>query len=112
MSIKIGTVRIRGRVTNKNEINDFYPKFKVINEVPFLQETYETWESLDANSTLDDKIFEPIESGLGTRSSVMYATTNQRTFMFIYSIDEITWGSEVVSFGDPVNFLGETLLEE
>lgn len=111
MSGRRGFVRIRGRVTDKNNLNTFYPKFKVVNEVPFLQETYETFEDLDNNSTVEDDIFEPTESGLGTRATVMYVTTNQRTFMFIYKLEEITWGSEVVSFSDPVNFLGETLTE-
>lgn len=103
--------RIRGHIVTKANVNTIYPKFTVINESPFLQEVFETWEALDLAVSPSTEIYEPLETGLGTRTDTMYVKTKNRTFMFIYGINEITWGSEVVTFGDPANFLGDTLLE-
>lgn len=102
--------RIRGRVVTKNNVNGIYPKFTVINEEPFLQAVFETWESLDSSVSPSEEVYEPLKTGLGTVTDTMYVKTEYRTFMFIYGANEITWGSEVVTFGDPVTFAGDTPL--
>jgi hypothetical protein len=103
--------RIRGQVVYKDSVNDFYPKFTILSEEPFLQDVFESWEALDAGTTAEEEIFEPLEQGLGTRTDIMYVKTERGTFIFVYWAEDITWGSEVVSFEDPVDFEGNIYTE-
>jgi hypothetical protein len=41
----------------------------------------------------------------------MYVKTERGTFIFVYWAEDITWGSEVVSFEDPVDFEGNIYTE-
>lgn len=104
--------RIRGRIAIKEEANNFYPKFIVVNEEPFL---YDTIFTPDEVEELDEgeRVFEPIENGLGVKSEVMYVKDKpNRTYLFSYPIEtDITWGSWVVSFDQNVDYEGNVYPE-
>ncbi len=106
--------RIRGRISSKEETNNIYPKFLVLNENPFLQSVILNPTELDGVDE-SERIFEPIEIGLGIKSEVMYVKdeiVNKRTYLFSYPIEtEIIWGSYVVSFDQNVDYEGNVYQE-
>jgi hypothetical protein len=102
--------RIRGRrVANKNQSNGIYPKFtlnKSTNTAEIIIESSSELATIDANI----QIYEPIETGLGTASYTMYVVNGQKTYLFHYKVDgEPTWGDEVVTFNDWMDFEGNLL---
>lgn len=99
--------RVRGRISFLEDVNTIFPKFLVLSEEPFLDRVIESVEEL-AGIGDTERIFEPIEVGLGVKSEVMYVKSKNRTYLFSYKIeDDIRWGSNVVNFAGNVNFNGD-----
>lgn len=99
--------RIRGRITTQSDLNNFYPKFILDSEVPFLYRTIFTSEEFDG-IPLDERVYEPLYKGLGVTREIMYVKTGLRTFLFsVPVVQEILWGSKLVKFSDDINFKGE-----
>ena len=110
--MKFRRYRIRGRITNRDEVNNFYPKFLVESEEPFLYDTLLSPDDLELVEE-GERVFEPVEEGLGLKSEVMYVKDKpNRTYLFSYPIEtDITWGSWVVSFDQNVDFEGNVYPE-
>lgn len=104
--MSFNTYRIRGRISKAEDANNIFPKFLVLNEEPFLEQIIESVEEL-AEVDDEERIFEPVELGLGVKSKLMYVKENQRTYLFSYPIvGDISWGSSIVTFVDNIDFEG------
>lgn len=103
--------RIKGRVSKKEFVNSIYPKFTIFDGEPFLKKIIETPSDLD-EVLPEERIYEPVEFGLGTRAYLMYVTLDEKALIFKYSMGEgyvILWDSSIVTFGDPVDFSGSVI---
>lgn len=103
--------RIPGRVTTSDNLNNFYPKFTVrayYNPLPIK----EVIMSPSQHYLIEpgERVYEPVEGGLGTKSNTLYVFSGDTTYLLYLSVDhDITWGSWIVQFSDNVTMGGDRL---